>query len=284
MASAHACPADRPRASTLLNSTSAVAVSRLASRIAASRTVNSPAASSALRSRWTYGSAAPSVRRQEPRLRSITTRGPKRYQRIENSRDIVVRVEETAGGDEFESRVIVAMLERRTLDEEVDPVLAQQAVARELARRVDVEPLARQVAELTARPDETTEPRRVIRERLGGAKHEQVGGLAEPDLYMREHGTHVPHDPGNDRERQLIELYPLAEDAVIREASSHDVKEFRRVQRGDPGDPGIRRLRHDHIEAVILELHRAACVVGQGRHSSHVQDSAVDVVEQAVHG
>src|SRR2546425_9389840 len=58
----------------------------------------------------------------------------------------------------------------------------------------------------------------------------------------------------DDRHRHLIQLHPLAEDAVVREAPAHDAVELGRIERRDPSQP-------DRSEEHTSELQSLAYLV-----------------------
>src|SRR2546430_12406549 len=56
--------------------------------------------------------------------------------------------------------------------------------------------------------------------RSGRTEHHHVAGRPEPQLNVREHRSNIPNNPCHDGQRKLIELHPLAEDAVVRDRKS----------------------------------------------------------------
>src|SRR5438309_5028898 len=61
-------------------------------------------------------------------------------------------------------------------------------------------------------------------------------------LNVREHRSNIPNNACHDGQRKLVELHPLAEDAVVREAAPHHAEELWRVQR----DRKSTRLNSSH--------------------------------------
>ena len=102
-------------------------------------------------------------------------------------------------------------------------------------------------------------------------------------MHVRKHRAQVPHDPGDNRKWQLVELNPLTEDAVIGESSPGNAEKLGGVQRRHPSHPRIRRLRNDHVVALTVELESAARVVDDDAHAGPGKHGAVHPDEEAVH-
>src|SRR5438309_2037014 len=102
-------------------------------------------------------------------------------------------------------------------------------------------------------------------------------------LNVREHRSNIPNNACHDGQRKLVELHPLAEDAVVREAAPHHAEELWRVQRGDTCEPGITRLRDHDVVLRRIDLQGAARVVHDHREVGTGEGGVVDVPEESIH-
>ena len=213
--------------------------------------------------------AARGQRRRELRGRGgVVGDGRDREQRVEYAAD-VAGIEEPPRRDELESRAVVAMDETfpdPTRQEALDAGFPESQMTEVFVGGSDAEVFTRRSPQRRRGLQYLIEPSAVVGNGMGRAHDHQIPGRAVPHLHMGENGAHAADDRGDDRQRQLIELYPLAEHAVIGESRSRDPEELGRVQRGDAGDPGIAGFGDDEVVARGVDLQRAARIVHDRRY------------------
>ena len=93
----------------------------------------------------------------------------------------------------------------------------------------------------------------------------------------------VADDRGDHGERQLVELHPLAEDAAGSQTPADDAEELGCIQGRDAGQPGVARLRGDHVVAGGIDLEGAARVVHDRRDGGPGEHRVVHREEVASH-
>ncbi len=111
-----------------------------------------------------------------------------------------------------------------------------------------------------------------------GVRREVLGG---EDVDVGELVAHGPVDGLDVPGRHLVELRPLAEDPVGREARLDAAEVLPRKQIRDPGQPGVRRLADDDVELVLALGQEVPPVADARRDLGVLQRPVVVVGEEA---
>src|SRR5260370_40359946 len=98
---------------------------------------------------------------------------------------------------------------------------------------LDVRPRRREPMKGPAATEQPREPLPVVAQRRRRSEHQEISRAAEPHVDVRKDLSQAADDSRDDRQWELIELYPLTEHAVIRQPALGDAEKLRRIEGRD---------------------------------------------------
>ena len=171
--------------------------------------------------------------------------------------------EQIARRRELDAGVVVGV-QHRAGGERLQLLGAEQQVGEHVVRRRQPAPprlgARRRIAE-RALEQIDVERQRLHARHQDSVRRQILGG---EDVDVRERLAHRAVDGLDVPGRHLVELRPLAEDAVGREARLHAAEVLAREQVRDAGQPGVRRLADDDVE-LVLPLREEVAPVADAR-------------------